>query len=218
LKAALSLLSIASAYADDVGCDVWEFAVGWETLHDRQVAPNDLRWLVRKGYVDHRIETTRANSERRRFRAPSEPAFSSLNCFVLTTNGLPFARAMLIESSGCPADLPSQASPPNRSVSVVPLWDRNRRMLCLGDEIVKHFRVPAGNQEVILASFEEEGWPPSIDDPLPPANQIDAKRRLRDTISRLNHHQRHPLLHFFGNGNGCGVCWQIAIAVSAKCL
>jgi hypothetical protein len=56
LEAALSLLSVASVYADDVGCAAWEIAVAWETFRERLVAPNDLQRLVRKGFVDHKID------------------------------------------------------------------------------------------------------------------------------------------------------------------
>ena len=45
----------------------------------------------------------------------------------------------------------------------------------VGDRVVKQFRVPAGNQELILAAFEEMGWPPHIDDPLPPVHDLDPK-------------------------------------------
>ncbi len=59
----------------------------------------------------------------------------------------------------------------------------------------------------MLSAFEEEGWPPTIDDPLPPVAGMDAKRRLHDTINRLNRNQKHRLIRFGGNGRGRAVCW-----------
>jgi hypothetical protein len=73
---------------------------------------------------------------------------------------------------------------------------------------VKRFRLPARNQELVLAAFEEEGWPPHIDDPLPSRLDHDAKQRLHDTIRRLNQHQINRLIHFRGDGRGCGVLWE----------
>jgi hypothetical protein len=39
--------------------------------------------------------------------------------------------------------------------------------------VVKEFKLPAPNQETILTAFQEEGWPPRIDDPLPPVPQAE---------------------------------------------
>ena len=58
------------------------------------------------------------------------------------------------------------------------------------DLLVKRFKVPAPNQEMILAAFEEESWPVRIDDPLPVHPCLAAKRRLHETITSLNRHQR----------------------------
>jgi hypothetical protein len=79
----------------------------------------------------------------------------------------------------------------------------------LGERIVKEFKLPALNQETVLTAFQEEGWPPCIDDPLPPAAGIDPKRRLHDTIKNLNRNQKHYLVRFMGNGTGQGVRWEL---------
>ena len=89
-----------------------------------------------------------------------------------------------------------------------PKWDSERRELRVGDRVVKQFKVPAPGQQRILAAFEEEGWPPCIDDPLPPAPDQDAKRRLHDMINALNRCHRHALIRFMGNGSGEGVRWE----------
>ncbi len=75
--------------------------------------------------------------------------------------------------------------------------------------IVKQFNVPSPNQEAILAAFEEEGWPSAIDDPLPPQPEQDPKHRLRNTIQKLNANQKHPLLHFRGDGSGQRILWEL---------
>jgi hypothetical protein len=79
--------------------------------------------------------------------------------------------------------------------------------LSLNGTVVKRFRVPAQNQELILRAFEEEGWPDHIDDPLPVSGDIDPLTRLHDAINRLNGCQTNPVLRFSGNGTGTGVSW-----------
>ncbi len=74
---------------------------------------------------------------------------------------------------------------------------------------MKQFKVPAANQERILAAFEEEGWPIRIDDPLPPNSEQDSKRRLHDTINSLNRNQKQNLIRFVGDGSGQGVRWEL---------
>ena len=60
----------------------------------------------------------------------------------------------------------------------------------------------------MLAAFEEEGWPPRIDDPLPPVKGVDPKQRLRDTIRTLNAKQENPLIRFRAAGTGEHVIWE----------
>ncbi len=72
---------------------------------------------------------------------------------------------------------------------------------------MKRFRVPAENQEAVLSAFQEEGWPSRVDDPLPPAEGVVIKERLKFTIRRLNAAQIERRMHFFGDGTGEAVCW-----------
>src|SRR5262249_32097843 len=53
-----------------------------------------------------------------------------------------------------------------------------------------------------------EGWPPRIDDPLPPQRERDPKQHLHMTIQNLNRHHKHRLIRFAGDGNGRGVRWE----------
>jgi hypothetical protein len=82
------------------------------------------------------------------------------------------------------------------------------RELRIGGALVKAFKVPARNQELILDALEEEGWPRHLDDPLPPHEGQDSKRRLHETIDRLNRNQINRLIRFRGNGNGRGILWE----------
>jgi hypothetical protein len=89
-----------------------------------------------------------------------------------------------------------------------PHWDVARRELRMGARTVKRFRRPAPLQEAILATFEEEGWPPRIDDPLP-ENGRNQKQRLREIIANLKPGKRWRLIRFYADGQGLGICWEV---------
>lgn len=214
---ALRLLLDAQAYAEDVGRSVWDFAVEIDSLRRTGCTDSEIRWLVCKGFVRHASETTAGTAETRAFRQ-SRPApglqFTIQSCFVLTPAGSQFASAALAGANG-PFDQPNPAAAPGEhpldpSPDLPrPRWDPERQELRVGDRLVKQFKVPAANQERILAAFEEEGWPIRIDDPLPPATEQDPKRRLHDTINSLNRNQKCHGLRFLGDGTGQGVRWEL---------
>ena len=64
----------------------------------------------------------------------------------------------------------------------------------------------------MLSAFEEEGWPPRIDDPLSPLPGGNQREHLHNTIVNLNRYQRQRTIRFFGDGNGQGVCWEFIAA------
>lgn len=131
-------------------------------------------------------------------------------CFVLTRAGTFRAKA----NPDDPMDFrlcSDDALIPMAEYSI-PQWDHQARILRVGGRIVKRFKRPSPNQEIVLMAFEEEGWPRRIDDPLSPNGEIDPKRRLHDTIKGLNRHQENQLLHFSGDGRGEGVCWVVLVA------
>ena len=106
------------------------------------------------------------------------------------------------------APTPPPAEPPDVNAPAVPHWNPALRVLTWQGRVVKQYRQPAPNQEVILAAFQEDGWPPRIDDPLPLKPEIDPKQHLRDTIKNINRNQSRRLILFQGDGTGCGVCWS----------
>jgi len=104
-----------------------------------------------------------------------------------------------------PLPLPLNA---DQLAQLKPLWDPDLSRLTFANVIVKEYRTPAPNQQLILSVFQEEGWPPRIDDPLPPHPDLEPKRRLHETIISLNRNQRNRILRFCGDGHGQGVRWQ----------
>jgi hypothetical protein len=223
LEAVLSVLLEAYEYAQDLRLDSWDFAVELSTLRPLGLTNSDCRWLVGKGLVEAGFELTLAGDERRSFRQCTNLKLSKRTCLVLTAAGVVAAGGQApVESlrERVSSVVHSPEGPGHRPVSFPeiiaaigvsepkPTWDRDRQQLRLGNVIVKQFKVPAANQEAILAAFEEEDWPVRIDDPLPPKSEQDPKRRLHDTINSLNRNQKRPLLRFVGDGSGQGVRWE----------
>jgi hypothetical protein len=219
LRPGLARLVEARRYARDVGRDPWEFAVDLGTLRAAGLDWNEARWLVCKGYVEHAREITLPGDSRRVFRPEAELVFHPQSRFVLTEDGEGFAESLGRQGAGMRAgsgdgdgnihDSASQRGCNAEFSARRPRWNADLRELRVDGKLVKRFRVPSPNQERIVAAFEEEGWPPRIDDPLPPQPEQDSKSRLRDTIKSLNRHQVNRLLHITGDGTGQGICWEI---------
>lgn len=208
---AFKRMSEAHSYARDTCHSVWDFAVEIDVLRKAGLNVSDLRWLVCKGFVEHAHEVTRPGDEHREFRPGGKLTFNKRTCFVLTDQG--------VACGNCAPDIAVESQDPritatdervqNNGSSNRPAWDPERHELRLGGTLVKQFKWPALNQETILTAFEEEEWPPRIDDPLPPHAEQDPKRRLSDTIKCLNRKQTNQLLHFRGDGTGEGVVWEL---------
>jgi hypothetical protein len=128
-------------------------------------------------------------------------------CFVLTPAGAALARELLRQGQPAPA-APGLAPHNGDNPAAVPTWNRDRRELSLHGVLIKQYKLPAPNQESVLAAFEEEHWPARIDDPLPGNPGVDPKRRLHETIASLNRNQKQRLLQFMGDGSGQGVRWE----------
>jgi hypothetical protein len=122
------------------------------------------------------------------------PSFSSPGSTLLSLPG----SSLVTRHPEAPASLPD----------LKPLWDADLHRLTFAGKLVKEFKTPAPNQQLILGVFQEEGWPARIDDPLSPSPDLDPKRRLHETITGLNRHQKNRLLRFSGDGTGLGIRWQ----------
>jgi hypothetical protein len=179
--------------------DPWEFAVSLTELLAAGLTGTDVRRLVAGGLAEHAHERLRLGSDRRSFHPMTNLALTARTCFVLT----PAGERLLKQWDGRVALNGNDHSP----ALLLPRWDAERRQLWYGDQLVKWYRQPADSQQTILAAFEEEGWPPRIDDPLPKVHGIMPRDRLHDTLKRLNRDQLATLLLFRRDGSGEGVEW-----------
>jgi len=215
---ALDLLLEARHYANLLGHDACDFALDFRALCSAGLSINDLRWLMCRHLLEHVKETTLAGDERRRFTPLGAMAFDRASCFTLSQAGVEFVLQPRISTSEKLPMLNGEASTRQSSDARIPTWDEQRQELRLGDKVVKRFTAPARNQQLILAAFEEEGWPTHVDDPLPPGSIDDPKRRLHDTIVSLNRHQQRALLRFAGDGKGEGIRWELVAAKGSNGL
>ena len=204
---ALCLLRDAVSDARAIACDVWEFAVGIDELLAAGLRSTDLRWLLAHGLVEHAVEEPQPNAPRRQFRQIANLSFTPLASFVLTPTGEAVVRAWGERGEMMGPWAGSPDTPGRQGNSLIPVWDSNTRELFFGGQLVKCFRTPAANQELILTVFEEEGWPKRMDDPLTGSSGHDPKQRLHDAVNRLNRNQMNSLVRFFRDGTGQGICW-----------
>jgi hypothetical protein len=215
LKCGLVLLRRARCYAEKLGRDPWDFALKIATMRRAGLSHSDLRWLICKAWVEHVREVFTRGRQQRRFRHSGSLSLTKRSCFVLTAAGVRGAKSSpAVESLPVAAVeiAPVRRASANGSANgrtPVPQWDRDRQELRLGAVVVKEFKLSSPNQETILMAFQKEGWPPRIDDPLPPHAGVDPKRRLYETIKSLNRNQKQRWLLFMGDGTGEGIRWQV---------
>ncbi len=214
IEPAVALLWQAQLLALDLERHAWDFAVEIDCLRASGLTNSDLRWLVGRGLVEHAHETTSPCEDRRTFSLLGKMTLTAATCFVLTPAGVALARELTGDTSGSVLPQPHGAGGNGKcngsQLADVPTWNRDRQELRFQGMLVKQFKLPAPNQEIVLATFEEEHWPARIDDPLPGSPNMDAKRRLHETIASLNRNQKHRLIQFIGDGSGEGVRWEPA--------
>ncbi|MFT3920932.1 MAG: hypothetical protein QM778_00190 [Myxococcales bacterium] len=211
------LLLKAALVAEAVDRSRWDFAVEIGELRNVGLTLTDFRWLICQGLLEHQTEIHGSLSDNRLFQPTGSLTFEPHTCFVLTDLG---RRAVLL------LDLAGISTQPNVSTSASlrisatkrrpqakgeflssskPFWNHELRHLLWGSLLVKEYKHPAPNQELILTTFQREDWPSRIENPL---SEEMPKRRLHDTIATLNRGQLHAVLHFYADGNASGVCWS----------
>jgi hypothetical protein len=206
---ALRLLSEAWLAARSQRQDVWQFAVEIEQLRAVGLSYTDVRCLLYWNYLEHAQERTTARSRQRVFQPLKALVLPKRTCFVLTAKGREIASESRAETAQGDGPSTGELAVAHRCAQLAPRWDDQACQLWWGKDLIKTFRRPAINQELVLAALEEEGWPPRIDDPLPPTKHIDPKVRLHDTIKALNRHHAHRIIRFVGDGRARGIQWVV---------
>src|SRR5438094_2533225 len=159
LRPALQTLLRASSYADECRADRWQFAVDLAELTASGATLTDIRWLIHRGFVLHGKETTVPGDAQRSFRPLPATAISADAHLVLSPAGAKELEAGIRGlTSKSPGEVSSEA-PIERGDSVEataakPEWDVSRRELRYQGQVIKRYRVPAKNQELILTAFQ----------------------------------------------------------------
>jgi hypothetical protein len=187
LRRALAILLKAFNSAAEGHANPWDFAVEIGALRAVGVKATVLRFLVKQGYVQHAVEKMARVGKSRTFGRIDTLPFADRSCFVLTDAGVVTARRLSLD---------------------VPFYDRDQRELWARGQQVKRFRQLAPDQERILLSFQDLGWPRHIDNPLPELPGKYRQERLGGAIFRLNHRQQHALIWFESDGTGQGIIWK----------
>jgi hypothetical protein len=209
VQKALGILLEGYEYTQDLHTSPWEFAVEITVLLAAECTLNTLRWLVRRGYVEHAVVNAEGAPTRREGQANTGRGFPEETCFMLTELGASVAR------STCPRAYPGSASGPNGQGRVVaqqevPVWDSPHGELQFRGRLVRRFRNAASDQRAVLDAFQSHDWPEWLKDPLPrpEGRRLNPKRRLHDTIKNLNRGHKTRCLHFYGADAGRAVGWE----------
>jgi hypothetical protein len=192
----LALRPLLEAYdtAVDTGWGVWMYACNVQFLRQQGAFDATLRWLIDQGLAEHRLETPSRSATRRTFKRTRSNHFTQASCFVLTEAGALHARSLGLRG--------------RKRKPVTPVYDPQLRTLVFAGVPVKEFHRPSTNQELLLRALQEQKWERRLDDPLPPLEGMDAKKRLNDTVYHLNKHQKPRLILFACDGTGTGLTWR----------
>jgi hypothetical protein len=209
-REALFQLLEARTSAESLKIDIWLHAVEIADLLKVGCTKTTLRHLIGAGYLEHAEDITRRSDPIRAFRPECPLNFGPHTCFVLTEAGVRFVEGLSLPPAAANERLRHDPPHPSRAISAAstPLWDPETREFSVGRQLLKRFTRPAPVLDLVLSSFQELGWPLRLDDPLPPAKDIVAAERLRDTVRRLNRCQNPHLIRFSSDGMGRGVRWQ----------
>jgi hypothetical protein len=191
------------------GVDPRSKALPVRELREDGIDDEILLWLLYQGHVEHfRCSGTASPAE-----STLEPVDSVFilgnSCFALTEAGDRFGSSLLgllVEEQ----EETHEAAWGMLAVGqLLPRYDRTFRRFTWGQHLLKFFRQPAINQEIVLCTAEELGWTAWFDDPLPRTPGTNPKERVHDTINALNRNQKPYLVHFKGDGSGARFGWEM---------
>ena len=145
IRTAVSHLLRAAGYAEETHDTRWEYAVEIARLLDFGLDNNDLRWLVRKGFVEHGREVTPPGDNSRIFRPAGNLRVTRRSGFVLTEAGIHFAIASCRKNGSPPVDSGPLFPTHHAPATLTPNWDMEMRELTVSGLIVKRYKWQAIN-------------------------------------------------------------------------
>jgi hypothetical protein len=173
------------------------------------IAEPPLLWMLYQGQIEHLHAACTCQPEAAEIKQVDSLHFQETSCFTLTEAGEAFADYFLADAL---VPVEEGAHEAIRATLLLgqldPCYDKEIRTLSWGRHILKRFRQPSGNQEIILCAAEELSWPLWFDDPLPKQPGSRPKTRCHDTIKDLNRRQTPHLIHFKGDGTGMRIGWE----------
>ena len=95
VQAAMAELLKAHEYAAETQRSAWDFSLRIRELEALSLTANDFRWLICKQLVEHAREITLPADAGRSFRPESGLTFSRRTCFILSAEGVGYARQAL---------------------------------------------------------------------------------------------------------------------------
>jgi hypothetical protein len=191
VQATLALLEGAYHCAHTLERPPWDFALANNEIHKTGVTDGQLELLLAAHVLERRTNLLPAVPNG---HAPCEPDVH-----------LQEDTAWLVLS---PAGAQLVAQTRQSGGKLVPRWDPFHCELWLGGRLVKQFHRAARNQEYVLTSFQEEGWPERLEIALPDCKLAQLAYRLRETVKSLNHGQTPHGVGFHACADGKSVRWQ----------
>ncbi len=183
--------------------------VSLSSLREKGIEDHILIWMLYQDHIEHFQPASASDSSHSVGMPMPSVHLNSCSSFSLTDSGAAFAERFL-DDTLVPMDRSIFETAWDRLLvgHLLPHYDKDNRIFTWGRHILKCFRQPAINQELILRAAEELCWEAWMDDPLPHRAHKNPKELLHDTIKDLNRRQTSPLIHFKGDGTGVRVGWE----------
>jgi hypothetical protein len=164
--------------------------------------------MLYQGHVEHLQPCAKPRDRQAVLQPVDSLLLVEASSFAMTASGEGFADCFLAYVFSNEEDDFEAAWQALKLGRLVPRYDQDNRVLTWGQNVLKCYRQPSANQELLLRTAEELDWPEWFDDPLPKARVPSPKVRLHDTIKALNQNQKTHILHFKGDGTGTRVGWE----------
>ncbi len=197
----------ACADARERGLPPTAAPVECERLRQLGVGDDVLLWMLYQGHVHH-LERGPQAGEQAEWVARPSAVLAEGSAFAVTPLGEQFGEALFVSLFSLAEDWFDQARELVQVGSLTPRYEKKDRLFAWGWHVLKCYRQPSVNQELILSAAEELGWGHWFDDPLP-RSKVNPKERLHDAIKNLNRHQSAHLVRFKGDGTGTRIGWEL---------